>query len=192
MSTTRDQIIETTCQLIERQGYHATGLNEIVKESGAPKGSLYYYFPEGKEEIAAQAICRSGQAIAGHIRQNLAGGEAAEAVEQFVRRIADSVEASGFKSGGPLQTVALETAASSERLNLACRAAYTLLQGAFQEKLQESGYPELNAARMASFITSAIEGGILLSRTYHSGDPLRLVAEQLRRAIELDRPPAGH
>ena len=53
MANTREIIIETTCDLMENQGYHATGLNEIVKVSGAPKGSLYYYFPEGKESLAA-------------------------------------------------------------------------------------------------------------------------------------------
>jgi TetR/AcrR family transcriptional regulator, lmrAB and yxaGH operons repressor len=52
---TRDQIIQTTCTLLESQGYHATGLNQILKESGAPKGSLYYYFPQGKEELAEEA-----------------------------------------------------------------------------------------------------------------------------------------
>ena len=41
MSSTRDQIIEKTCELLEAQGYHATGLNQILAESGAPKGSLY-------------------------------------------------------------------------------------------------------------------------------------------------------
>ena len=47
MSTKRDEIITTTCRLLELQGYRATGLNEIIRESGAPKGSLYHYFPEG-------------------------------------------------------------------------------------------------------------------------------------------------
>ena len=56
MTNTRDQIIQTTSNLIENQGYHATGLNEIVKESGAPKGSIYYYFPDGKEGITAEAV----------------------------------------------------------------------------------------------------------------------------------------
>ena len=50
MNTTRQQIVEKTSALLERQGYHATGLNQIVAESETPRGSLYYYFPHGKEE----------------------------------------------------------------------------------------------------------------------------------------------
>ena len=61
MSNAREQILQTTCNLLEKQGYHGTGLNEIVKESGAPKGSLYYYFPEGKEQITAEAVLQSGR-----------------------------------------------------------------------------------------------------------------------------------
>jgi AcrR family transcriptional regulator len=61
MTSARDQIISKTCELFENQGYHATGINQIVKESGAPKGSIYYYFPDGKEEIALEAVIRSGQ-----------------------------------------------------------------------------------------------------------------------------------
>jgi len=43
MSETRAKILLTMARLIEKQGYHATGLNEIIKDSGAPKGSLYYF-----------------------------------------------------------------------------------------------------------------------------------------------------
>lgn len=56
MNTTRDQIIETTCELLEAYGYHATGLNQILTKSGTPKGSLYYYFPEGKEELTSETL----------------------------------------------------------------------------------------------------------------------------------------
>ena len=180
MSSTREQFIETTCDLLEEQGYHATGLKQIVAESGSPKGSLYYYFPEGKEELAAEAISRTGETVAARIRENLSGADdPAEAVRDFVQRIAGHVEASGYRAGGPLMTVAMETATSSERLNLACREAYGRLQEAFAERLRAGGFSAERAAELAAFVTASVEGGVILSRTAHSGDPLRRVAHEL-------------
>ena len=186
MSSARDQIIEATCDLIESQGFHATGLNQIVKESGAPKGSLYYYFPEGKDAIAEAAIARAGQTVAERILASLVSADAARGIPAFVESIAYFVEASGFRSGGPLTTVAMETATTNDRLNQACRAAYRQLRGAFEAKLAESGYAQPDA--LATFITAAIEGGIILSRVYHTGDPLRQVAAQIGRFLKtMDR-----
>ena len=189
MSAARDQIIATACDLLESQGFHATGLNQIVKESGAPKGSLYHYFPDGKDAIGEAAITRAGRAVADRIASGLAASDdAAEAVRSFVALVADRVEASGYRSGGPLTTVAMETATTNERLNRACREAYSRLQGAFEAKLVQAGFPEVRARQLATFVTASIEGGIILCRTYHSGDPLRLVAEQLGRMIEAELP----
>ena len=189
MASTRDQIIETTCNLLESQGFHGTGLSQIIKESGAPRGSLYYYFPDGKDELAEAAIAAAGKSVAERIRAELSAvGDAAEAIQRFVANIAHFVEASGYRSGGPLATVAMETATTNERLNRACRAAYTLIQGAFRDTLVASGYPEAQAMTLATFVTAAIEGGTILCRTYHSGDPLRAVADQLRSVLEMARP----
>lgn len=52
----REKILQTASRLFQLQGYHATGLNQIIKESGAPKGSLYHYFPNGKEELAVESV----------------------------------------------------------------------------------------------------------------------------------------
>ncbi len=187
MPTTRDTLIDATCDLLEAQGYHATGLSKILEASGAPKGSLYYYFPEGKEELAEEAVERAGELVAARIRAGLAGkAQPANAVRQFVLRIADAVEASGYRAGGPLQSVALETANSSPRLNAACQAAYQRLQQAFAERLTQGGYGPARAAALASFVTAAVEGGIILSRTYHTGDPLRQVARELGRLLALE------
>ena len=92
MSTKRDEIITATCRLLELQGYRATGINEIIRESGAPKGSLYHYFPEGKDELAAEAVAHSAAAIVA----NIAGvmdehDDAAVAVTTFIRRLAGYV-----------------------------------------------------------------------------------------------------
>jgi TetR/AcrR family transcriptional repressor of lmrAB and yxaGH operons len=180
MSTMREQLIDTTSTLLEAQGYHATGLNQILTESGAPKGSLYYYFPQGKEELTAAAIEQTGKITAERIRAGLATFEdATEAIQSFVHTIAYHVEASSFSAGGPLTIVAMETVNSSERLNTACRAAYGLLLDAFQEKLVMNGQTEARATQLATFIVSAIEGATILSRVHHSGNPLRQVAEEL-------------
>lgn len=181
MSNAREHILQTTCELMEKQGYHGTGLNEIVKESGAPKGSLYHYFPEGKEQIASEAVVQSGKMTAQRIQNGLnSDSNATTAIHDFVLNIADHVESSGFAAGNPLTAVAMETATTSERINLACRSAYLLLETAFKEKLVENGYPKERADELGAFITAAIEGGIILSRTYHSGDPLRTVAKNLK------------
>ena len=185
MNQTKTQIIETTATLLERQGYNATGLNQIVAESGAPKGSLYYYFPDGKEQIGAETLLWSGERMAERIRLGLAQAEeVGEAVYLLALRIADAIEASHFQAGGPLTTVALETAASSERLNLACREAYGLLRSAFEEKLLKNGFGQEQAADLASYALAVFEGGILLSRVQHSGDPLRQAAGHMKSYIE--------
>jgi TetR/AcrR family transcriptional regulator, lmrAB and yxaGH operons repressor len=186
MSTAREQILQTTCTLLEKQGFHGTGLNEIVKESGAPKGSLYYYFPEGKDQITSEAVLQAGQLTAQRIHNGLAASSSAsKAVYDFVLNIADNVELSGFAAGSPLTAVAMETATTSERINLACRAAYSALQSAFQEKLLEAGFSKAKADELSMFITASIEGGIILSRTYHTADPLRLVAKHLKALLSL-------
>jgi TetR/AcrR family transcriptional regulator, lmrAB and yxaGH operons repressor len=181
MRNTREHILQTTCSLMEKQGYHGTGLNEIVKESGAPKGSLYHYFPEGKEQITSEAVMQSGKATAARIQYGLSGNSsAAEAIHDFVFNIADHVESSGFAAGSLLTAVAMETATKSERINVACREAYLLLETAFKEKLLESGYSKIKADELGICIIAAIEGGLILSRTYHTGDPFRTVAKHLK------------
>lgn len=186
MASTRDQIIEITCELLAAQGYHATGLNQILAESGTPKGSLYYYFPQGKEELTAEAIHKTGALVAAHIHTSLATiTDPGKAVSAFVHTIAHHIEATNFRSGGPLATVALETVSSSERLNLACSEAYRLIEQAFADKFVVSGYSAAQAAELATFVTASIEGGTMLSRTYHSSDPLKRVADTLERFLTM-------
>lgn len=186
MSSTREQIIETTCELLEAQGYHATGLSQIVRESGAPRGSLYYYFPEGKEELAAEAVRRVGDVVAERIHSVLGAVEdPAEAVEEFIRTLAGHMAASEYRAGGPITTVALESATTSERLNEACREVYAQWQAAFAQKLVSSGLEEGRAQRLAALIIASLEGGIVLSRTEHTTASLEAVAAELAALIRV-------
>ncbi len=184
MSNARELILQTTCTLLEKQGYHGTGLNEIVKESGSPKGSLYHYFPEGKDQITAEAVLQSGRQTAERIRTELSKHEnSALAVSSFIENIATHVELSQFAAGSPLTAVAMETATKSERINAACKEAYDLLQNAFIEKFISNHMSAEHAQAMATFIVAAIEGGIILSRTEHDSEPLRVVARQIKTLL---------
>lgn len=188
MNTTREQIIETTSQLLEKQGYYATGLNQIVQESGAPKGSLYYYFPQGKEELTAEAIERSANTFTSIIETELARHEdPAEALYHFLLGLAEHVQASECHGGAPIATVALETAGHSNRLTVACQAAYGKYQQAFAARFVLSGFTPERAEQLATLIVASIEGGIILSRTRRSAAPLQQIAVDLRDWIAVCR-----
>ncbi len=185
MSDARANILLTMARLIEKQGYHATGVNEIIRESGAPKGSVYYYFPEGKEQIGAEAILESGKVIAGRLRGLLDQFPSpAEAVQRFLIRMAENMESSGFGSGSPLTTASIETAMTSEPINQACRDAFELILSAFKDKFLAGGCTEIQATELALYVTTVVEGGILMSRTYHQAEPLRLAARHLQTYLE--------
>ena len=187
MTTTREKVIETTCDLIELKGHFATGLNQIVEQSGAPKGSLYYHFPDGKEEIVEEAVLLAGRRTSENIRRALeTQAELPAALKNFIEQIADHIERSNFESGGPLTAVAMETAAGSPRINHACRQAFTMLKGAFQQSLRKAGFSKGRSQDLATFITASIEGGTILSRTYHTGDPLRTVAAELADKLKAE------
>ncbi|MCU0492146.1 MAG: TetR/AcrR family transcriptional regulator [Chloroflexaceae bacterium] len=181
MAQAREAILETTARLLETQGYHATGLNQIVAESGAPKGSLYYYFPDGKEGLTEEVITRINQTISQRISDHLAAeGDPVAAIYSFLLALARYVEASSCRGGGPIASVALETATSSPRLRAACESAYQNWQELFAAKLRSGAFSPARAQRLAVCIIAAIEGAIILCRTQGSATPVREVAEEMR------------
>jgi TetR/AcrR family transcriptional repressor of lmrAB and yxaGH operons len=185
MSEKRDKIIETTSELMERQGYFGTGLNQIIEESGSPKGSLYYYFPDGKDQITEEALRKVGSDVLANIEGLMARFDAAaDALDALLTAIAGRIEETDYEAGGPLTTVALETAASSERLRIVCDEIYDSWKQAFVDKLRSNGASASDADAISDVILSSIEGAVVLSRTRRDTAPIEAVAAQLRRLIE--------
>jgi TetR/AcrR family transcriptional repressor of lmrAB and yxaGH operons len=186
-STAREQFIETTCTLLELQGYHATGLNQIVAESGSPKGSLYHYFPGGKESLVTEALEAAGARIEARIRAELQQHDtAALAVYHFVTHLAEAVEASGFQAGAPITTVAMEVAVTNPHLRQVCHKIFQQWQLAIADRLRADGI--YSAESLALMCIASIEGGILLSRTARSRQPLEEIAEHLAHLIATSSP----
>ncbi len=177
---TKDRIVLAATGLLEERGYHGFGLAELLAASAAPKGSLYYHFPGGKEEVAAQAVLAGAEATAGRIRGKLDGGPGLEErFLEFVAGLAAEIEAGDYTAGGPLTIVASETSTGFPLLNEACRKAYDLIREAFMEALFEVGHSGEESLDLALTLCSALEGAIILARTYHRADFLDQVARTL-------------
>lgn len=176
----KERILKTASRLFQLQGYHGTGLNQIIAESGAPKGSLYYHFPNGKEELAAEAVRLTAEMVTGRIKTELEEIAApAESIAHFIESMANQFELEQTPQGVPIAAVALETSYSSETLRAACQDAYKNFQSAFTEKMVKSGYKQTEAEELAIVINAMIEGAFLLSFTQGDTKPLRLVAKKI-------------
>jgi len=185
MANTRQQVVATMGALLEAQGYHATGLNQVVVESGSPKGSLYYYFPDGKEGLAVEAIERLAVEIEARIRGRLAeAATVGDGVQALLGVIATYMERSAYRTGGPITMVAMETAATSERLSRACSDAFERWRRAFQDRIELQGYAAARAESLSTLVMAALEGAVLLSRTHHDTAPLRRVGQELLALLD--------
>ncbi|MBL4684359.1 MAG: TetR/AcrR family transcriptional regulator [Nannocystaceae bacterium] len=187
----RARFVETTATLLRRQGYHGTGLTQIVKDSGAPKGSLYFHFPGGKEELAEAALAYSSVHMHDDLHQIIAAATSpAEAIEAITTALADRLEASDFLDGCPVATVVLEAAAQLPGLRAVCSASYGRWQTLIETFLIRSGIAKEQAEPTANLVLCAIEGALLLSRAHADTTPLRLAGTQLAALLDGLRSPA--
>ena len=118
----KGKTLTAAVKLFRQQGYHGTALHDILAAGGAPRGSLYFHFPKGKEEIGAGALSLAGEAVRQAIVQAAEKSDSAESfLVRIVRAMAADLERSDYREGCPIATTALETAAQSEVLGAATR-----------------------------------------------------------------------
>ena len=139
----------------------------------------------GKEALAVEAVHHVGEIILERIRENLAQvDDAAASIHSFIRNIALNVERSGFRGGGPITTIAMEMASTSETLRQECERIYSDWQAAFADKLRLGGIDAMRTQRMAALIIAAIEGGVILCRTRQSREPLEQVGDEINDLVK--------
>jgi TetR/AcrR family transcriptional repressor of lmrAB and yxaGH operons len=177
----RDRLLDAAVDLLQRQGYHGTGLNELLERSGAPRGSLYHYFPEGKEQIGAEAIARAGDQVAGAVEHLLrAERSVPDAVEALAGLLAAGLEGSDFERGCPLATTTLEVAARSEPIRSAAQEGFERWLAPLRARLEAAGFDGEQAAERADLVIGALEGALVLARARRDAEVLRRAGRQLR------------
>ena len=168
-------------KLFRQQGYHGTALNDILAAAGSPRGSLYFHFPGGKEEIGESALTLAGEAV----RQGIVrAAEASDSTEMFLTRVARAMaadlEKSDYQEGCPIATTALETSAQSDVLGEATSAAFRKWEIEISSGLERFGMTSDEADQVATMVLSQLEGALLLARTYRSPEPLQRAEEALK------------
>jgi TetR/AcrR family transcriptional regulator, lmrAB and yxaGH operons repressor len=176
---TREKILTTSSRLFQFQGYHATGLNEILKKSGAPKGSLYYYFPKGKEQLALESIKLASEIMQKKVKDVLENfSEPVEAIEHAIKSLAKIIDEEGLLDVS-ISLISLETYKSSKCLREACKDVFEAMENIYSEKLIQCGFDKNKAKELGIFIQIMVEGAITISLTKKDTSPLLLVANKI-------------
>jgi TetR/AcrR family transcriptional repressor of lmrAB and yxaGH operons len=173
----KQNLVRTAMRLFRRQGYASTGLQQIVDQSGAPKGSLYHYFPGGKEALGEAAVVLAG----GMMAEMLAGlaerhRDPKQFLKAYCRVMAGWMQESGFRSGCPVATTLLETAPQSPAITAAGRRAVDEWIRVVGGVLERAGAPRREAQRRAQLVIAAMEGALILARIRRSPQPILDVA----------------
>lgn len=177
-------MLETTARLVQERGYHGTSLSRILAESGAPRGSLYFHFPDGKPGLVLEAMRAGIEATSRALEDCLAAGEGpAEGIRAFFRAAGDQMERSDYAFGCPVAPVVLDAPSWATELARICRETFDRWQAAYREALTEAGVEAHRAERLATAILAGIEGALLLARARRSREPLDRVGEEMAELV---------
>jgi AcrR family transcriptional regulator len=175
LSGTRERIVDASAELFGRQGYAATGMKQIVTAAQAPFGSVYHFFPGGKEELGAETIRHSG-ALYGQLVPAVfdPAPDVVTATRAFFAGAAEHLRETDYADACPIATVALEVASTSEPLRQACADVFDGWISLAGERFVGAGIEPRAAQELAIGLIAALEGAFVLARTLRTTEPLEV------------------
>jgi TetR/AcrR family transcriptional repressor of lmrAB and yxaGH operons len=182
----RDRMIEAAIDLMRGYGLSGVGINDLVRQSGSPRGSVYHFFPQGKSQIASEALAVQGARIAAFMESALASRKApAPKMEALFEAFACRVEESAFQRSCAVGAVTLDLAAADDALRL-------VISGIFDDwRTVIAGHFPMGGARLtqsfAGLVLTAIEGAHIRARAERSGAPFREAGSWLARLARAER-----
>ncbi|MGW5656806.1 TetR/AcrR family transcriptional regulator [Streptomyces humi] len=180
----RERIVAGAADMISRRGLNATSIRETAKHARAPLGSTYHYFPEGKQQLATEAVRYTGEWVARRLRKELEAGPVA-GLRAFLALWRKIVVDSDFRAGCPVLAVSIEEPPTDEAPPAVVAAAdvFTAWEGLLSAALREHGAEREQAAQLATLVVAAVEGTVAMCRAKRSIEPLDRTAEQLQALI---------
>src|SRR5205814_441017 len=169
----RASMVRSAASLIRTRGVNATSFSEVLADSGAPRGSIYYHFPKGKEQLAEDAIRWTSERVLAHQRTCRATTPA-------------GVLASGGAAGCVVAGVAIDTDAADRARMDVVRATFRSWVDLLAEQLVAVGVPTRRASRIALATVAGMEGALILCRAEGQIGPLETVAAELKRLLSTE------
>jgi len=189
---TKDRIVEHSAELFRRQGFAGTGVKQIVAEARAPFGSLYHFFPGGKEQLGEEVIRWSG-GVYGRLIDAffLPGTDPVAATHDFFAGAAETLRETDYADACPIATVALEVSSTNEPMRRACADVFNSWVDGAAARLVECGLPPKRARELAISMLASLEGAFVLARALRSTEPLEIAGAattaSVREAVAAER-----
>jgi TetR/AcrR family transcriptional repressor of lmrAB and yxaGH operons len=169
----REAIVRAAATLFRQKGYAATGLNEILAASNAPKGSLYHYFPQGKAQIGEEVVRHSGRIVARTLGEIVAREPSpATLLRTYARMVGGWMAESGFRDGSPITTILLELAPREPGVTTAGREAFAAWSAVIEDGLTAAAVPPTRARSLAGLAIAALEGSLVRARVEQDSRPI--------------------
>jgi TetR/AcrR family transcriptional regulator, lmrAB and yxaGH operons repressor len=182
---TRTRMLEATGRLLRQRGYHGTSLNDILAESGAPRGSLYFHFPGGKDQLVIEVTRASVAEVAEKLGAQLAAAKSpAVAVRRIAEATAEMLKASDYARSCPVAPVVLDSTTDIPELTELCRQAFEQWIGLFRDSFAKSGIPDKRARSLAMLVEASLEGMMVICRATRDYKPLLSVGDELATVLE--------
>lgn len=184
-STTKDRIIDSSAELFRRQGYAGTGVKQIVQAANAPFGSIYHFFPGGKEQLGAETIRSSGQLYL-ELFATIAmqAPDVLSAVGDFFAGAAETLQETDYADACPIATVALEVASTSEPMREATAEVFDSWISGATEYFAAAGIGRDGARELAFTMLCLLEGAFIFCRAMRTVEPLQTAGASAVAAVQ--------
>jgi TetR/AcrR family transcriptional regulator, lmrAB and yxaGH operons repressor len=179
----RERMVRSAASLIGSRGVSATSFSDVLADSGAPRGSIYHHFPDGKHQLAEDAVrWTSGRVLAHQSGADLSSPTAI--LERFIDMWRQVVLGSHGRSGCVVAGVAIDSEADDgDSLIEVARETFRAWAGLLAEQLEAAGIAPARARTIGLTTLAGMEGALILCRAEGSVEPLDAVAEELLRLL---------
>jgi TetR/AcrR family transcriptional regulator, lmrAB and yxaGH operons repressor len=181
--STRTNMLISAAEVLRERGAAGVTIDEVLARSGAPRGSVYYHFPEGRNQILTEALRYAGGALTDVIDEAAAKG-GMYLVRRFVAFWEDVLVESDFTAGCPVVAAAIGSADDEPQLTTVAGSIFSRWRDALSRAFVSDGFDEPCASSLAIMCIASLEGAVVLCRSTRSVDPLRDVAEQVEFLIK--------